>query len=576
MNVNRLITAAILALVCFLLFVYPDPQGDLYTALRFISFGLLLVILYQFSTSAPDVYEPEEVPDNQQITSVSRGLDIHEDIHDQYEQLLNMVFNMVIAINENYKAAFFMLDSSGDNLAIQSSTKDGFEDLISTENEMIQTILLQEEAILFQQSDVRSHWDSLFVEKAWRGSECVLGARVLYKNAPVGCILVQADHFSTIEERDRNLLTSLGRFVSLSMLKLDNIEKLSLDNYFHYQIANLLNSMDIQSEVRGLYEKVRDLCRSFFNYDKLTISVIQDDGKHYKVILEDGYNGDVDSEKIYSISKSIHGRGFRSDETVESSNITEDFYETGRFEEGDLDKHDFKSILAVPVLINDSVKYCIAIEKQKSYHFISSDKNVLELLSLTFGSIVSWQKQYWKMHDNAMHDGLTNLLNHKAFMVRFNEEISRSSRYQHSVVLAILDLDKFKRINDTYGHLYGDYVIREVANIIKEKVRNIDVVGRYGGEEYGILLIDTNIDKIIPVAQRIIEGISGFNFNMDNIDVNMTISCGLAEYPKDSDNMNDLITKADDAMYKAKAKGGNLVSVFDEKSSSTNGIETTS
>ena len=103
-------------------------------------------------------------------------------------------------------------------------------------------------------------------------------AFLLYKNAPVGCILVQADHFSTIQERDRNLLTSLGSFVSLSMVKLDNIEKLSLDNFFHYQIANLLNSMDIQSEVRGLYKKVRDLCRSFFNYDKLTISEIQTDG----------------------------------------------------------------------------------------------------------------------------------------------------------------------------------------------------------------------------------------------------------------------------------------------------------
>ncbi|HJL74637.1 MAG TPA: sensor domain-containing diguanylate cyclase [Candidatus Marinimicrobia bacterium] len=567
MNVNRLITAAILALVCFLLFVYPDPQGDLYTVLRYISFGLLIVILYQFSTSGPDVYEPEVVPEKQQITSVSRGLDIHEDIHDQYEQLLNMVFNMVIAINETYKAAFFMLDSSGNNLVIQSSTKDGFEESIPTENEVIQTILLQEEAILFQQSDVRSHWNGLFKEKSWRGSECVLGSRVLYKNAPVGCILVQADHFSTIKERDRNLLTSLGRFVSLSMIKLDNIEKLSLDNYFHYQIANLLNSMDIQSEVRGLHEKVRDLCRSFFNYDKLTITAIEEDGEYYKVVLEDGYNGDTDPEKKYSISKSIHGRGFRSDETVESNNINEDFYEKGRFEEGDLADHDFKSILAVPVLINGSVNYCIAIEKQKSYRFISSDRNVLELLALTFGSIISWQQQYWKMHENAMHDGLTGLLNHKAFMDRFKEEISRSSRYQHNIVMAILDLDKFKRINDTYGHLYGDYVIKEVANIIREKVRNIDVVGRYGGEEYGILLIDTNIDKIVPVAKRIIEGISNYNFSMDNVDVKMTISCGLAEYPQDSDKMNELIAKADDAMYAAKAQGGNMVSVFSEESS---------
>ncbi|HIC39177.1 MAG TPA: hypothetical protein EYO79_06900, partial [Candidatus Marinimicrobia bacterium] len=216
MNVNRLATATILALVCFLLFIYPDPQGILYTVLRYITFGLLIVILYQFSTSDPDTIEPITKISNPNITPSSREIDVQEDIHDQYEQLLKMVFNMVMAINENYKAAFFMLDGSGNHLTIQSSTKDGFKETIPTENEVIQTILLQEEAVLFQQSDVRDHWNGLFLEKSWRGSECVLGARVLYKNAPVGCILVQADHFSTIQERDQSLMTSLGRFVSLS------------------------------------------------------------------------------------------------------------------------------------------------------------------------------------------------------------------------------------------------------------------------------------------------------------------------------------------------------------------------
>ena len=275
------------------------------------------------------------------------------------------------------------------------------------------------------------------------------------------------------------------------------------------------------------------------------------------------------------IASSVHGRGFRSTDTVESYNITEDYYETGRFEECDLEEHPFKSILSVPVVINDKVEFCITIEKQKSYKFIDSDKNLLELLALTFGSIISWQKQYWKMHENAMHDGLTELLNHKAFMDRFNEEINRAKRHQHSIVLAILDLDNFKRINDTYGHLYGDYVIREVANIIKERVRNIDIVGRYGGEEYAILLINTDIDKIIPVAQRIIDGIANFSFSLKNVDVRITISCGLAEYPKDTDQANELIVKADETMYKAKSRGGNLVSKYSDIGSRINGMETT-
>jgi len=103
MNVNRLATATILALVCFLLFIYPDPQGNLYTVLRYITFGLLIVILYQFSTSDPDTIEPITKISNPNITPSSREIDVQEDIRDQYEQLLKLVFNMVMPIKETSK-----------------------------------------------------------------------------------------------------------------------------------------------------------------------------------------------------------------------------------------------------------------------------------------------------------------------------------------------------------------------------------------------------------------------------------------------------------------------------------------
>ncbi len=576
MNLNRLVTVSILAVLAFVLFIYPAPEGIFYQILGVIVFVLIIVILIQFSTSELDSPEHKEKDNFEESTSVNRSVIIREDLQDQYEQLLNIVFNMISAINDNYKAAFYMLDGNSQNMNVQFSRNEIFKNTIKIDNDILQTILNQNEAVLLQQSDVREEWNELFVEKTWRGSECVFGSRVLYKNAPVGCIIIQTDHFSNINERDRVMLTSLGHFVSMGMGKLDNIEKLSSDNYFHYQIANLLNSLGIQSEVRGLYEKVRDLCRTFFSYDKLTISKLQNDGGNFKVVIEDGFTGDVDLEKLYSITGNIFGKNFQNKDTIESTNLIEDFYEKGRFEDGDLDKFEFNSMLSVPILVNEEIKYSITLEKQRSQEFSTSDKNLLELLALTFGSIVSWQQQYWSMRDSAMHDGLTELLNHKAFLDRFGEEISRANRYNHNIVFAILDLDKFKRINDTYGHLYGDYVIREVARIIKENVRNIDVVGRYGGEEYSILMINTTIEKIIAVAQRITEMIATFPFSLDNIDVKMTISCGLAGYPNDAVNISDLIAKADEAMYDAKAHGGNLVTVYEKKAGHTADTESTS
>lgn len=542
----------------------------MYDIFRGIVFILLVVILYQFSSSGPDTIELEEDAVQSSKRKIDQNIPIHKGVHEQYEQLLNMVFNIITAINSDYRTAFFMLDVTGKQLKIQSSSEDGFLDLIQIDNEIIQATLSQDEAVLFQQTDVKEHWNEILNERSWRGSECIIGSRISYKNAPVGCLLVMTHHFSAIKERDKDLLTGISRFVSLSLIKLENIEKLSMDKYFHYQIANLLNSMDIQSEVRGLYEKVRDLCRSLFSYDKFTINRLNSDKTHYKVVLEDGYSGDVNIESVYSINGNIHGIPFRSKETISSSNISDEFYENGRFEPGDLEDHPFSSILSVPVIINDEVRYSLSIEKQKFHHFSNSDKNLLELLALTFGSIVSWQQQYWKMHENAMTDGLTGLLNHKAFMNRYQEEISRANRYQHSLVMAILDLDKFKRINDTYGHLYGDYVIREVAKIIKENVRTIDIVGRYGGEEYAILMINTTNEKIVSVAERIIDNVESYPFSMENIDVNMTISCGLAEFPKDTDNMKELIANADEAMYDAKKEGGNFVKVYGIENGSIN------
>ena len=122
-----------------------------------------------------------------------------------------------------------------------------------------------------------------------------------------------------------------------------------------------------------------------------------------------------------------------------------------------------------------------------------------------------------------------------------------------------MDLDKFKRINDTYGHLYGDYVLGEVSKILKDSIRNIDICARYGGEEFAIVLVNTDVENARPVAERIIEKISEFLFNKDGIEEKMTISAGMSEYPKNSTEMKELIAHADLAMYEVKKNGGNAV-----------------
>ena len=128
-----------------------------------------------------------------------------------------------------------------------------------------------------------------------------------------------------------------------------------------------------------------------------------------------------------------------------------------------------------------------------------------------------------------------------------------------------LKLDKFKKVNDTLGHQYGDYVIQTVAKIMLDNVRAVDVVARYGGEEFAIILINTTAAMSNVVAKRIVSNIADYKFSMDNIQTRITISGGMSEYPTHTKKRKELIEFADQAMYKTKQNGGNDITIHNSQ-----------
>ena len=164
-----------------------------------------------------------------------------------------------------------------------------------------------------------------------------------------------------------------------------------------------------------------------------------------------------------------------------------------------------------------------------------------------------------KLSNEAMHDGMTGLLNHKFFEKRLKEEIERSERYEQNFSLLFLDLDKFKRINDTYGHQFGDYVLKQTSKIIQKSVRNIDVVSRYGGEEFSVILVNANRLDAQKTAERIRKEIELNEFIDGSIKEKLTISIGIGIYPADANNFNGIISFSDRKMYRAKNDGRNCI-----------------
>jgi two-component system, cell cycle response regulator len=156
-------------------------------------------------------------------------------------------------------------------------------------------------------------------------------------------------------------------------------------------------------------------------------------------------------------------------------------------------------------------------------------------------------------------DELTGLYNYRYLEVVLDRELKRSERYGSPVSVLFLDIDLFKMVNDMFGHLIGSKVLREVGNLLRKSVRDLDAVIRYGGDEYTIVLVETGVEGAAVVAERIRKAVEAYTFAKDEgLAIHLTVSLGYACSPDDGHTKTELLELADQAMYRGKAAGKNL------------------
>jgi len=166
-----------------------------------------------------------------------------------------------------------------------------------------------------------------------------------------------------------------------------------------------------------------------------------------------------------------------------------------------------------------------------------------------------------ELKELASHDSLTGLLNRRAIMEGLPKEIQRMKRQDNVLCIGMCDIDHFKQINDTYGHLIGDEVLKEVTQRMAATLRDYDLLGRYGGEEFLVITpVDINKNGLM-VYQRICDVVSSQPIKVNDLAISVTISCGVAAYSAESDaqTITELVSRADKALYQAKNSGRNQV-----------------
>lgn len=210
------------------------------------------------------------------------------------------------------------------------------------------------------------------------------------------------------------------------------------------------------------------------------------------------------------------------------------------------------------------------LPKQESKLLHDGDKIKVGRQLFKFALLDELEVEYQeRVHELIVHDDLTGLLTRKSFTMELERELVRSQRHHHEFCVLMMDLDFFKKVNDTHGHLIGSEVLRLTAKVIQQTLRDSDVVARYGGEEFIAVLPETPKNKGLEAAERVREAMEFYQFPASLHDpekrLTVRISIGVAEFPGDSNNATALIECADVALYEAKSTGRNRVCVFRKK-----------
>jgi two-component system cell cycle response regulator len=226
-----------------------------------------------------------------------------------------------------------------------------------------------------------------------------------------------------------------------------------------------------------------------------------------------------------------------------------------------------RSVIALPFAMGDTAGALFIRTEPEDRPLTSADVEFGELVMHTAVAAIrrgqvleTTRADNRRLEELATTDSLTRVLNRRALVERLGVEMDRARRFREDLSILLLDIDFFKKINDTDGHLAGDEVLRQIGGLLEDAVRTVDIVARYGGEEFVLILPETGSDGARVFAERLRERIATSEFGVGGRIIRLTVSVGIATFPSPQiSSTDDFFARADEALYRAKAAGRNQV-----------------
>lgn len=357
-----------------------------------------------------------------------------------------------------------------------------------------------------------------------------LSVPLRYESDTIGMIRMKFKNKVDLSENDMKFFEMFSYNLSLKVKNIVLAKQLEVSSEFYKSMKDIAKIIETQYDFQYIIPIIGEMIDKFV-LNHLIYIFLKQDGK-YNLF----WPGACWNKKVYELIETLS-----PDDNAKLS----DDNKTGVF----------------PLVSEGEIIGCIVAHSTIDK---LTEEEIVYITELTKQSAITIERAntYSEILKNATMDALTGLNNRRQFEVRLSEQYSIANRQNTPLCAIMIDIDFFKKFNDTYGHAIGDKVLRTTANVIKEQLREYDIPSRYGGEEFCILLPQTNIEEARIVAERLRTAVEQTKIELENHKtINVTISVGLAELDV-KDMAEDLYMKADRALYEAKESGRNRVMVY--------------
>jgi diguanylate cyclase (GGDEF)-like protein len=370
---------------------------------------------------------------------------------------------------------------------------------------------------------------------------------ILEGSSTAGVLVVDSVRFQDFSGTEKNTVTKLGEHIARVLERERIYMRIKRDTFGLKKLtegsSSLVSSLNIDLIVKSLCDWAEMIapCRVFF---------FLSEGEAFSLVDLDGTM--PSSDNLFHLKGTLLNMALENRQHMYLSDVS-----TYKIPVMPFKTADVRSIFTVPMLYESKLLGLLVMLSETKAFLDPFQIDMLKVMCNQAATSIENATLHAAIEKMATTDGLTGLFNHRVFQEKLSEEFRRMNRFSKPVSLLLTDIDFFKKINDTYGHPVGDMVLREVSKTIRETIRDVDIAARYGGEEFAVVLPGAEGDGAKIIAERLRKAVGGKTFSSDGRSFSVTVSMGIATAPADAPSKEELVEKADQALYHAKHHGRN-------------------